>query len=129
MRVRSSSMRSASDPLSWQSGTASNIVLTPNAQPKLGQAFRGDRQVASFRDPYLEHFYRVQLVFRHQRVWDAAAQEVRMLCRPEGPLADDDSCDTDYVGPPLPPAAGRLVSCGALDPRTLLPSALFVEER
>ena len=94
-----------------------------------GQAFRGDRQVASFRDPYLEHFYRVQLVFRHQRVWDAAAQEVRMLCRPEGPLADDDSCDTDYVGPPLPPAAGRLVSCGALDPRTLLPSALFVEER
>ena len=79
-------------------------------------------------EAYLEHFYRVQLVFRHQRVWDAAAQEVCMLCRPEGPLADNDSCDTDYVGPPLPPAAGRLVSCAALDPRTLLPTALFVEE-
>jgi exonuclease-1 len=80
-------------------------------------------------EAYLAHFYRVQLVFRHQRVWDAAAQKVRMLCRPDGPLADDNSCDTDYVGPPLPPAAGRLVSCAALDPRTLLPTALFVEER
>ena len=84
---------------------------------------------SSRAEAYLEHFYRVQLVFRHQRVWDAAAQEVRMLCRPDGPLADDDSCDADCVGAPLPPSAGRLVSCAALDPRTLLPTALYVEER
>ena len=81
-------------------------------------------------EAYLKHFYRVQLVFRHQRVWDAAAQQVRMLCpHTDGALADDDSCDTDYVGPPLSPVAGQLVSCAELDPRTLLPTDLFREER
>ena len=94
----------------------------------LNEMIRAGTLDSAQAEAYLEHFYRVQLVFRHQRVWDAAAQEVVMLCCPDGPLADVDSYDTDCVGPPLPPEVGRLVSLAALDPRTLLPTPFFVEE-
>jgi len=63
----------------------------------------------------------VQLVFSHQRVWDPAARETRLLRSDSEFITRAE--DFDFLGPPLPTAAARDVcSHAALDPRTLLPT-------
>ena len=79
-----------------------------------------------FSSDYESRFYRAELTFKHQRVYDPIQQCLRYLNEPErvemcngvlSPNAFIDDWD-DYFGPSFDDDTARAVACGLLDPIT-----------